>query len=766
MSNSKAPYPIVLAQKPHKLALREEEFQSLALPDKHDNDDDDDEIDLRQLWNTIRRHQWTIAGIALLVFIIVTLVTLMMPPQYRASVTLKIDMEDNSSLLNYDIKAESSRPVNDKDFYQTQYELLKSRSLARRVIDQLNLYPNDTEAGTELAKPFFADTLETLETLIRGEDDNSARQRLGTYPVEDKFIANLTIEPVKNSSLVKVHYTSPDPELAQRITNEISAQFISLNLERRVDATSYAKLFLDDQLAQSKSKLEESESKLVAYAKREQIINTDEKRSLSSQRMEALQNAVTEAEKNRILAEGTYEQAQQGDIAAAITESTNIQSLKERYSKLESDYQEKLQVYKADYPLMIELSQQMAVIDKQINKEIGTARDTLKSKYLAAKQQEDSLRAKLETQKGDVLDIRDKSIGYNTLEREVETNRNMYESLLQRIKEVGVAGNIDKNNITVIDEAILPYGQFKPNVKLNLALGAVAGLFLGMVIAFMLEFLDDRIKTKEALEKLLGIPVLGMIPKAKAKDEKQMALMGHIDPRSAIGEAFRSLRTSMLFATREGAPKVLHVTSAMPNEGKSSICLNTATAFAQSGKRVLLVDCDLRKPSVHQKLKMDNAEGMSNFLTYQADAKQVIRHTEIPNVDVITAGPLSPNPAELLLSDRMNELLKLVPNDYDMIILDSPPIMGLADALILSNWASATLLVATYSQSRKKPLQDAYQRLRHARSHVIGSILTKVKTGGAGYGYSYEYHYSYGGGYGGDSHANKAKKINKTSASA
>lgn len=761
MSNINAPYPIALAQKPHKLALREEEFHSLALPDKRDNEDDD-EIDLRQLWDTMRRHKWTIMGIALLIFLIVTIVTLMMPPQYRSTVTLKIDLENSAKVLNYDVETQSSRPVNDKDFYQTQYELLKSRSLARRVIDQLNLYPNDAEAETQLAKPFFADTLEQLETAIRGEEDGASRERLGAYPVEEKFLQGMIVEPVKNSSLVKVSYNSKDPELAQRITNEIAAQFISLNLERRVDSTSYAKIFLDDQLAQAKSKLEESESKLVEYAKREQIINTDDKRSLTSQRLEALDKALTEAEKDRILAEGIYEQAKLGDTAAAIAESTNIQSLKERYSKLESDYQEKLQVYKADYPLMVEISQQMGVINQQINKEISSARDTLKAKYLSAKQQEDALRAKLETQKGDLLDVRDKSIGYNTLEREVETNRNMYESLLQRIKEVGVAGNIDKNNITIIDEAILPYGQFKPNVKLNLALGAVAGLFLGMVIAFMLEFLDDRIKTKEALEKLLGIPVLGMIPKAKAKDEKQAALMGHIDPRSAIGEAFRSLRTSMLFATREGAPKVLHVTSAMPGEGKSSICLNTATAFAQSGKRVLLVDCDLRKPSIHQKLKMDNSEGMSNFLTYQADAKQVIRHTEIPNVDVITAGPLSPNPAELLLSDRMNELLKLVPNDYDMIILDSPPIMGLADALILSNWASATLLVATYAQSRKKPLQDAYQRLRHARSHVIGSILTKVKTGGAGYGYSYEYHYSYGG----DSSSNKGekKRISKAAA--
>lgn len=762
MSNITPPYPIALAKKTQTLTLRDEEFNTLANPVEK-RDDEDDEIDLRQLWHTLVRHKWLIGGIALLIFLIVTIVTLMMPPQYRASVTLKIDLENSGKVLNYDVETQPSRPVNDKDFYQTQYELLKSRSLARRVIDQLNLYPNDADPETQLAKPFFADTLTELEKLLRG-DDGTAQERLGSYPVEDKFLKNLTVEPIKNSSLVKVHYDDKDPEKAQIIANEVAAQFISLNLERRVDATSYAKNFLDDQLVQAKSKLEESESKLVAYAKSQEIINTDDNKNLSSQRMEALHAAVTEAEKNRIIAEGLYEQAKNGDSALFLAESNNLGTLKDSLTKLEAEYREKLQTYKPDYPKMVELQEQINVLQGQINKEIQAARDGLKAKYLAAKQQEDQLRREMQQQKSTLLEVRDKSIGYNTLLREVETNRNLYEGLLQRLKEVGVAGNIDKNNITVIDEAILPFGQFKPNIKLNLALGAVAGLFLGVVVAFMLEFSDDRIKSKETLENLLSMPVLGMIPRAKAKEEKDAALMSHRDPRSAIAEAFRSLRTSMLFATREGAPKILHVTSAMPGEGKSSICVNTATAFAQSGKRVLLVDCDLRKPSLHQKLKLDNSEGMSNFLTHQAEAQQVIKKTEIPNVDIITAGPLSPNPAELLLSERMGELLKLSQNGtYDMVIIDSPPIMGLADALILSNWANATLLVATFAQSRKKPLADAFQRLRHARAHVIGSILTKIKSGGAGYGYSYnyEYHYTYGG-----ESSSKTRRLSKSSKAA
>jgi len=432
-----------------------------------------------------------------------------------------------------------------------------------------------------------------------------------------------------------------------------------------------------------------------------------------------------------------------------VLDNSTVQELKKNLAKLQGDYQEKLQIYKPGYPIMTQLESQINELQGQISQETssitGTITDSLKADYQAAKQRETQLRADLTKQKDDLLNLRDKSIGYNTLQREVETNRNLYEGLLQRIKEVGVAAGVGTNNISVVDPAIIPYAKHKPNTTLNLALGMVLGLFLGTVVAFLLEFLDDRVKTPQDLERLLKLPMLGLIPNAKIKDERELATLTQTQPQSAVAEAFRSLRTNLLFATHEGAPKVLHITSALPAEGKSSTAINLAIIFAQSGKKVLLVDADLRKPALHKRLKLDNSQGLSNYLTSQADLHTLIQTSSITGIYVLTSGPLPPNPAELLSSERLLELAQRVPIEFDMIILDSPPVMGLADALVLSNRATATVLVAAANQSKKRPLHDAHERLLRARANLIGVVFTKVKSGKSyGYHYDYEYYYTYG----------------------
>jgi len=734
----------------HKLLLHEKAFgDPLLANDEHG--DEETGLDLKQIWRVLRQRMFTILIIALLVFAAAAFKTLTTQPIYRATAKLQIDSDKSVNVLTYDVEAQPNN-TNDKDFYQTQYELLQSRSLARRVIDELNLYPQLENSEPNLVKLFFADTWTQIKTFIFDKEQTveSKPVELGEYPIEDLFLSGLTVEPVKNSRLVLVHYNSTDPAKSVQSVNTLTKHFINTNLERRVESTTYAKDFLEEQLVLTKSRLEESETKLVAYAKEKQIINLGEKnQDLSFDRLVTLHGALTAAEQKRIATESLFRQSRSGDKAAFLTANLDtpaIQTIKQNHAALEAEYQEKLQFYQPEYPLMQELNEKIKALQGQLNKEIATAKDGLEAQYLAAKQEEDALRKELEQQKNTTLDIRDKSIRYNTLEREVETNRNLYEGLLQRIKEVGVAGNIEKNNITIIDSAILPFKKFSPNTQKELQQGVLLGIFLGVAVAFLLEFLDDRLKSKDDLERLLKIPVIGLIPRAKGKDTQSVALLSHSDPRSALGEAYRSVRTNLLFATREGAPKILQVTSALPSEGKSSTATNLATTFAQAGKKILLVDCDLRKPVLHQRFKLENTEGMSNFLTMQAEAVKLIRSTEISNVYIITSGPLSPNPAELLLSERMGDLLKLVPTEFDMIILDSPPIMGLADALILSNWASATLLVTAFGESRKKPLQDAFQRLKHVNAHVLGTLITKVKSGGGGYGYhyNYDYHYTYG----------------------
>ncbi|UOG92053.1 MAG: polysaccharide biosynthesis tyrosine autokinase [Candidatus Thiothrix sulfatifontis] len=762
---------------------------------------DDDEIDLRQLWSVIRRRRAVIFTLFILITLITLIFTLSITPIYRAGVTMEINQEEQR-LLDYDVAANDSQrsSVNSKDFYQTHYELLKSRSLADRVISNMGIEDKLRGTQEQLAKPFYADWLEAFSTEETAQD---AAEVKGERPLADKFLANVTISPVKNSKIVNIQYDDASPEFAANAANAIAQNYINMNLERRAGTTRYAEQFLQEQLVLTKSKLEESEAKLADYAKQADILDINNE-NMKEQRLSGLSNALATAERDRISAETKYSQVKSADMASAVLASTTIQTLKkaltelevraqsvsssttindptiqrleQEKAKLEADYQEKLEIYKPDYPLMVQLEQKINKIDTQLSKassnirtgidqqiaelktqiqqETRNIQNALKSDYLEAQQKEDELRAEMQTQVSGVQDLRDKRITYNTLNREVETNRNVYEGLLQRLKEVGVASGAVTNNIAVVDAAIVPYAVHTPNKKLNLALGAVLGLFIGVVAAFLLEFLDDRIKTKEDIERLLPLPLLGIAPaigkRSKGSADTEYHLMTAEQPTSAVAEAFRSLRTNLMFATRTGAPRIMNVTSAGPAEGKSSAIINLATAFAQAGKKVLIIDGDLRKPTIHKRFKLDNSQGFVHFLTGQEKLEALVKPTLIPNVFAIPSGPIPPNPVELLSSEHLHELTMRAENGqlpYDLVMIDAPPVLGLADALIIGNHTRATLLITAYNETRKQPLHSAYERLRQARSHLLGVVLTKAKSavGDSNY-YSYDYYYSYGAG--------------------
>lgn len=732
-----------------------------SAPSFSDDDNAEGGIDLRQIWETLWRHKIIILVIALLVFSGIVIKTLMTPPSYQA--TAKIQLEDDTiAVLNYDVQARQQQTT--KDFYETQYELLKSRSLARRTIDELDLYPNPDAAPEDISEPTSPSLFEQFKNWIQnpstasGETPPTAK-KLGVYPDEDRFLNGLSVTPVKNSRLVLVSYTSTDPQLAAKIVNTLTTNFISINMERRGGTTTYAKKFLDEQLTLARSRLEESEAELVLYTKQQDLVSTDDNQSLASQKLGELHTALSAAERDRIAAENDHKQAYSGNsgVAGDINGNPVVGSMKNELAKLKITYQEKSQVYKSEYPEMIELQSQIQQLEEQINKENQVDHEQLKARFLAAKGKEQALHKELEKQKLLLLDVRDKSIRFNTLKRDVETNRILYEGLLQRIKEVGVAGGASTNNITVIDPALVPYAQHSPDVRKNLLQGILLGLLIGVAIAFLIEFLDDRIKSAASIEKLSGLPILGTTPALKSKDVIEHSLATALQPTSGMAEAFRSLRTNLLFATRDGLPNSLLVTSSAPSEAKSSSCINLASALAQAGKRVLLIDADLRKPTIHQRFKLDNSQGLSSYLTHQADALAIMQETTITGVTVITAGPLPPNPAELLSSDRLQELFTLVPSKFDIVILDSPPTIGLADALILGNKASATILLIAFSQSKKRVLLDALKRLNQASANVIGFVVTKAKKGG-GHGYGYDYHYDYYYSYGTDRKSKKSTK--------
>jgi capsular exopolysaccharide synthesis family protein len=496
-----------------------------------------------------------------------------------------------------------------------------------------------------------------------------------------------------------------------------------------------------------KLKLEDSERKLVAVAQKEQIVgNDDQTGNLSQQNLSSLNVALTQARADRIKAESRWAQAQTSSgVALMVDQSSNsiIKTLQESRANLMSDYQQKLSLYKPAYPLMVQLKSQIDEVDKQIAAETGKIRSSIQAEYLAAAEQERLLTEQLNSVKGEALDLQTRSIQYTILKREVDTNRQLYDSLLKQYKEIGISSGVSNNNISIVDRAERG-SKFKPSLGGNLSLGLFFGLLLGVVLALGIEYLDDTLKSPEDVEQHLGLPVLGVIPKLK---DPMTPLRALEDPRCAFAESYRSLRTALQFSTNNGTPRCLLVTSASPKEGKSTSAIVLAQNFAQLGKTVLLIDCDLRNPSLHKQLGVANTSGLTNYLAGAAKPEEVISTTQIHNLMVIPSGPLPPNPAELLLGPKMISLLTVAIRKFDQVILDGPPIMGLADAPILANMASGTLMVVESGETITVKARDALKRVWSTRAHVVGVLLTKFEAHHASYGYGYgDYnYYTYGG---------------------
>ncbi|MDG4561591.1 MAG: polysaccharide biosynthesis tyrosine autokinase [Candidatus Competibacter sp.] len=731
------------------LAERQNGVPMLARPREQplfEEESEEDALDLRELWQVILKRRWTILIFTLIVVIAVVTATYLKTPIYRADLTLQIDLEDIKIMQVGEVSSGEKGGWNSQDYYQTQYELLKSRSLAQRVINQLGLADLPPPPPSSLAQ-----FKQWLAAWLPKTDDAKPEPPSENGRIEgliSGFLGGLTVEPVRNSRLIKLYYDSPDPKQAAIILNTLAKSYISLNLERRFDATTYARKFLQERLQQVKVKLEESERGLVEFSRQEQIFTVGDKGSIVGQNLEATNAALGEAEKRRVAAEAMYRQmlGTRGQGLSQVLDSKIIQDLKQSKAKLEAQYQDNLSIYKPAYPTMVQLRNQISQVDNMIGQEIGNIRAAITASYEAAKAEEALLRTNLDRLKQEVLTQQDRSIQFNILRREVDTNRQLYDGLLQRFKEVGVAAGVGTNNISIVDEAKAPSFPYKPNLRLNATLALVLGLLGGIGLAFLFEHLDDTFRKPEDLEKLLGLPVLGMIPMLKQArgDERAIALIGHDDPRSAFAEAYRSVRTALQFSTASGVPRLLAVTSAMVSEGKSTTAISLAIQFAQAGKRTLLVEADLRKPSLHKALQLDNQTGLTNYLAGgEVHPADITRPTHISNLFAIPSGPLPPNPADLLSSGRMVELLTLAAEKFDQVVLDSPPLLGLADGLIVGNLCEGILLAVEMGSTPRGYVQGAFKRLRGARVHVLGTILTKLEARPGAYGYYRSYYYYY-----------------------
>ena len=716
----------------------------------------DESLHLRDILRIILKRKWWILSIALLVFLVATLFTLLQTPIYRATTVVQIE---KTAARIVDYRDGSSNPesgwYDERDFLTTQIELLRSKALAERVMESLRLdidkgksaSASEVVAAVAAVQEVRTDWIGRILSTWKKRQEPSVKdaQTLDRESVLGALRGALTVEPVRNSRLVKINIDSSNAELASKMANTWADSYIKSNLERRLNASSYAKTFLEQQLALIKEKLELSERQLNEYTRQKQIVNIDEKTNLNGQNLSEFTNALAKAEQERIRAEASYDEIKRNlGNSKEILDSKSLSLFRENKAKLEAEYQDQLKIYKPGFPKMQQIQAQIDEIEKRIKSETEVIKSsidgTARAAFLSAKAQEGQLRARVDSAKRNVLDIQDQGIRYNILKREVDTNRELYAGLLQRFKEVGIAGGVGTNNISVADKADVPLFPFKPDLFRNAMIGLILGLMAGLALAFVVEYMDDSIKFPDEVERFTGMALLGAIPKVTSK-QGAAYVQATSDPRSAVAEAYRSVRTALQFSTFSGAPRTLAITSCTKNEGKSTTAFAVAVALSQLGKRVLLVDGDMRNPSLHKMLGLDHAVGLSNLLSSNVEPISVTHTTAFENLYFISAGPLPPNPAELLMGPNMSKLLSPNSSMFDHIVIDAPPVLGIADSIVMCNRADASLFVIESSGTSKTSIRNALRRLRQAGVQPLGAILTKMSGGSGGYGYDAEYYY-------------------------
>jgi capsular exopolysaccharide synthesis family protein len=508
-----------------------------------------------------------------------------------------------------------------------------------------------------------------------------------------------------------------------------------------------------------KAKLEKAEEKLNEYAASKQIIflgydrddqgRMGEGKNITTKKLEDISNELTEATSDRIQKEMIYKEliAGQPESSSYVMSNPTIQELRSELAKLDAEYHNNLTVYKPKYPKMVRIKSQIDVLKKRIDAETKDQISRARKDYQTAAKREQFFKSAFENQKNEALDLNLRSIQYTILKREVETNRELYNNLLQRMKEIGISANIVASNIQLIDWAEIPKSPFKPNKKRNIMLSIIFGLFGGIGLAFFTEYLDNTVKTPEDIEKRMHMPSLGLVPHySPAKGKIPIELISYSKSKNPINEAFTSIRTFLLFSSAGKPPKVIVITSPRKEEGKTTTILNMAISLTKSNSKVLIVDADMRRPRLHKIFKTSNKSGLSAFLSGNAelDTESLINNTPIKHLNIMTSGPLPPNPTELLSSFRMRELIDGLSPIYDFILFDSPPILGMADAAITSAHTDGVIMVVRSGQTPREAAQQAKKILEGLNSKLLGVVLNAISESNLKYGYYSYYQYYYG----------------------
>ncbi|MBC7364462.1 MAG: polysaccharide biosynthesis tyrosine autokinase [Candidatus Aminicenantes bacterium] len=713
------------------------------------------EIDLRKYLDILLRRRWTIISFTLIAVVIALLISFTMRPRYTARGMVMIEKEPNILSFEDIFQIETFRD----DYFQTQYKLLQSRSLAERTIDKLNLWTKEEFAGRARVSP------------------EEIKNPVFKQKVIDRFLSRLEVKPVRMTRLVEVNFTSYDPMLASDCVNALFDSFVDMNIEAKSEATEQASEFLAQQINELKKEISQKEQELQRYGQEKDIVILSDKETTIIEKLGEINRALTEAQIDRVRKEAYYNEIKNAspDFIPEAMNNPLIQRLREDYIKLSREYSKMQEKFQPDYPEMQRLKAELDTAREMLKNETESLIKAAYSEYQAALKKEKSLQELFNRQKEEAFKINSSAILYNSLKIEIENRKNLLESLLKRQSETGLTARLKglrTSNIRIIDRADIPTRPSSPKKFRNLLLALFLGLFGGVGLALVFEYLDDTVKSVEDVERYTKLPTLGIIPafdnqaetygyyhayssgreekkdKEGAGKEKEVRpenveLIVHFAPESALAENYRSLRTALLLSSPQGVLKKIQLTSPLKGEGKSTTISNLAVSLAHMGKRVLLIDADLRRPRQHRLFNLKNHQGLTNYLALDLQLDKLIKETMVPNLFLINSGPIPPNPAELLSSEKMTSLLEEMASLYDFVLIDTPPVLAVTDAQIVGKMVDGLVLVVRAENTPREALVQTKELLDLLKIRILGVVVNCFNLDSRGYYYRRYYRHYY-----------------------
>jgi capsular exopolysaccharide synthesis family protein len=720
-----------------------------------------DEEKGRHLWDYVHlilRRKWIVATFFLVTVTTVVIGTYLITPIYRATATIKIEQPNPFALLFGNQQQMYWQESSSQEYMETQLKILRSTKLARRVIRALGI-ERVARAPKAAAEPAKAPS-RTGEPPEEGSPTST--DYIETSAV-NSLVSQVNVAVIPKTKLVTISVDSPDPRFAARAANEITNSYIGLSMENKFESTLQARDWLEKQLIDMRAKVERSEEALNRFVSQNRIVRPlataiepsgqggDGKgKTTNIDRLDELSTELARATSERIGKEMLLKEAKQDDdvMLSSIASNPNVDAIRKELAAKETEYAKLSVTYKPDYPKMVKLNEEIKVLKDQARKEAGRTISTIRKDYQFALARENFLRSEVEKYKQEALAMNDKIVQYQILKRDSDTNRELYNGILQRLKETGISASLTTSNIVVLDKAEVPRAPYKPDKTKNILFALLIGAAGGLGLAFFVEYLDNTVKTPDDVEKSILLSSLGIVPYQGVLLDKEVKPMiagvTATDKKSTLVEAYRSISTYIQFSSPVRAPKLILVTSARAGEGKTTTGLNLGVTMGNSVGKGVLIDSDLRKPQLHKVFNLDNSNGLSSYLTGHAelDTKGFIQSTGLPNLDVIVAGIIPPNPSELLSSFRMKDLLADLFDEYSFVIIDSPPILGLSDSLVLSTITDGVIIVVRAGQTPKESVIQARKLLRGVNARILGVVLNGIRESDLRYS-SYSYYYSY-----------------------